>query len=310
MPRFRSRRVAAPAEVVVSEELSAPVSPGVELCYQTFGDPDSEPLLLIMGLGGPMTWWDPALCRMLAESGFYVIRYDNRDTGRSSRGKGRVTRPMLFRALAGARVKAPYSLSDLAEDAFGLLDHLGIESAHIVAVSMGGMIAQTMAIANPARVRSLVSMMSTTGRRTVGWQDPRLMPILLAKRRGGREEYIAMSLRGAAAIGSPAYPEPEESARARAAETWERGINPAGVLRHMIAVLTQPDRTQALRSLRIPTTVIHGMSDRLVHVSGGRATAQAIPGAQLLLIPGMGHDLPPDLFDTFRDAIRRTADRA
>jgi pimeloyl-ACP methyl ester carboxylesterase len=313
MPRARSRRSGSPEsspEVAVSTELSAPVSPGVELCYQTFGDPDDEPLLLVMGLGGPMTWWDPALCRMLAEAGFYVIRYDNRDTGRSSRGTGRVTRGMLVQAFLGRRVKAPYSLADLGQDAFGLLDHLGIESAHVVGVSMGGMIAQTMAVQAPGRVRSLVSIMSTTGRRTVGWLDPRLVPMMLGKRGTTVEEYLEASVIGAAAIGSPAYPEGDEAARARAQQTWDRGINPAGVMRHMMAVLTQPNRAAALRSLRMPATVIHGMADRMVHVSGGRATAQAIPGAQLLLIPGMGHDLPPALFETFTDAIRRTADRA
>lgn len=313
MPRIRSRRPSptpGPAPVAVSAELVAPVSAGVELCYQTFGDADAEPLLLIMGLGGPMNWWDPSLCRMLAESGFYVIRFDNRDTGRSSRGTGRVTRAMVVQAFLGRKVEPPYTLADLADDAFGLLDHLGLESAHVVGVSMGGMIAQTMAIKEPERVRSLVSMMSTTGRRTVGWLDPRLAPLMLGRRGSTLEDYLEASVIGAAAIGSPAYPEDEEAARARAQETWERGLNPAGVLRHMMAVLTQPNRGRALRSLRIPTTVIHGMADRMVHVSGGRATAQAIPGAQLLLIPGMGHNLPPELFGTYCDAIRRTADRA
>ena len=317
MPRFSSRRSSAPAgpdsehaTVAESAELLAPVSPGVELCYQTFGDPEDEPLLLVMGLGGPMTWWDADLCRLLARSGFFVIRYDNRDTGRSSRGTGRVTRAMLVQAFLGRPVKVPYALTDLAEDGFGLLDHLGIESAHVVGVSMGGMIAQTMAIQHQDRVRSLVSIMSTTGRRTVGWQDPRLFPMLLGRRGSTLEDYLEASVIGAAAIGSPAYPEDDEASRARALETWRRGINPAGVMRHMVAVLTQPTRGRALRSLRIPATVIHGMQDRMVHVSGGRATAQAIPGAQLLLIPGMGHNLPPALFETYRDAIRRTADRA
>jgi pimeloyl-ACP methyl ester carboxylesterase len=313
MPRIRSRRPTAPSEdaaVAESAELLAPVSNGVELCYQTYGDPEAEPLLLVMGLGGPMTWWDAELCRLLAESGFYVIRYDNRDTGRSSRGTGRVSRAMLVKAFLGRPVRPPYTLADLAEDGFGLLDHLGIESAHVVGVSMGGMIAQTMAVQHQDRVRSLVSIMSTTGRRTVGWLDPRLVPMMLGRRGSTLEDYLEASVIGAAAIGSPAYPEDEESSRARAQVTWDRGINPAGVMRHMMAVLTQPNRGRALRSLRIPATVIHGLEDRMVHVSGGRATAQAIPGARLLLIPGMGHDLPPALFETFRDAIRDTADRA
>ena len=172
--------------VTASEELFAPVGREVELCYQTFGTPDDEPLLLVMGLGGPMTWWDPELCQLLADRGFYVVRYDNRDTGRSSRGQGRVTRATLVRAFAGRRVRAPYSLTDMADDAFGLLDHLGMESAHVCGVSMGGMIAQTMAIEHPKRVRSLTSIMSTTGKRTVGWQHPSLLPNLLGHVAGPR----------------------------------------------------------------------------------------------------------------------------
>ncbi|WP_340540996.1 alpha/beta fold hydrolase [Nocardioides sp. GXZ039] len=293
----------------VSEELFAPVSPHVELCYQTFGEPTDEPLLLIMGLAGPMTWWDPELCEMLARRGFYVIRFDNRDAGRSSRGRGRVTRSMLVRAFAGVPVRAPYSLDDLAGDAYGLLDHLGIERAHLVGVSMGGMIAQTMAIAHPDRIRSLTSIMSTTGRRTVGWQHPSLIRNLLA-RSTGREAYIRSSINTWRMIGSPAYPTPRADAEKRAAETYDRGVSLAGLTRQMAAIITQPDRTPALRALPVPTTVIHGLADKMVHVSGGRSTAAAVPGADLLLIDGMGHDMPPALFETLAAAIRRNADRA
>jgi len=299
---------ASSGAVAVSDELFAPVGQGIELCYQTFGDPDDDPLLLVMGLGGPMNWWDTELCVLLAEHGFFVVRYDNRDTGRSSRGTGRVTRGMLVSAFAGRRVKVPYTLSALAGDAFGLLDHLGLDSAHVVGVSMGGMIAQTMAIEQPARVRSLTSVMSTTGRRTVGWQHPSLFPNLLAKR-GSRQAYLDSTVVVWNRIGSPAYPQTEEKIRARADETWERGISGSGVLRHMLAVITQPNRGARLRALRMPALVVHGLADKMVHVSGGRATAAAIPGAELLLIDGMGHDLPPALFETFVSAIRRTADR-
>ncbi|MCX6397905.1 MAG: alpha/beta hydrolase [Propionibacteriales bacterium] len=315
MPRIPSRRRpgstgATEAAVVVSEELFAPVSADVELCYQTFGDPDAEPLLLVMGLGGPMTWWDQDLCTLLARRGFYVIRYDNRDVGRSSRGTGQVTRSMVVRAGLGRKVKAPYSLVDMANDAFGLLDHLGVPAAHVAGISMGGMIAQTMAITGPDRVRSLVSIMSSTGRRTVGWQDPRLIPAMLAPRGTDKETYVASARKVGQLIGSPGYPEAEADARARAEVTYERGLNPAGVLRQMLAVLTQPDRGRALQACTMPAAVVHGMADRLVHPSGGRATAQAIPGATLLLIPGMGHDLPVELHETFADTIRRTADKA
>jgi pimeloyl-ACP methyl ester carboxylesterase len=296
--------------VAVSPELFAPVSPGVELCYRTYGDPADEPMLLIMGLGSPLNWWDPELCSMLVRRGYYVIAFDNRDVGRSTQVAGRVTRAMLVRAFTGLRTRAPYSMGDLAGDAFALLDHLGIDSAHVVGVSMGGMIAQTMAIEEPARVRSLTSIMSTTGRRTVGWQNPRLFPALFKPLRPGRTAYADSSVAMWRLIGSPGYRGTEERVRAIADETFDRGISPSGTLRHMMAVLTQPNRSERLHAVRIPTLVIHGLADKMVHVSGGRATASAVPGAELMLVDGMGHDLPPELFATFVDAIDRTARRA
>ena len=304
-----SRRASSEAPVV-SDELLAPVGNEVELCYQTFGDPDGQPLLLVMGLGGPMNWWDPELCRMLAAEGFYVIRYDNRDTGRSTRIRARVTRGQLLRAFSGQKARAPYSISDLAGDAVGLLDHLGLASAHVAGISMGGMIVQTMATEHPGRVRSLTSIMSTTGRRTVGWQHPRLLPALIAPRKPGRESYVTTSVAFWDVIGSPAYPADHERLTERAGETFDRGYSASGVMRHMMAVLTQPDRTHRLRSLRVPTLVVHGLADKMVHVSGGRSTAAAIPGAELVLIDGMGHDLPRELFAGVTEAIARTADRA
>jgi len=311
MSSSSSRRAAPKPEVTVSAELFAPVNKGIELCYQTFGDPDADPLLLVMGLGGPMTWWDEELCRLLAGKGFFVVRYDNRDTGRSSRVGTRVGRTALVRAFAGGtRVRPPYTLDDMAEDAFGLLDHLGLESAHVAGVSMGGMIVQTMAILRPGRVRSLTSIMSTTGKRTVGWQHPSLTPTLLAKRGRGREAYLRSSVTMWRLIGSPAFPQTREVVEARAGETFDRGISADGVLRQMLAIVTQPNRSARLKSLRLPALVIHGLADRMVHVSGGRATAAAIPGAELLLIDGMGHDLPRPLFETIAGGIRRTADRA
>ncbi|XBB67600.1 alpha/beta fold hydrolase [Nocardioides sp. WV_118_6] len=294
----------------VSDELLAPLSSGIELCYQTFGDPDAEPLLLVMGLGGPMTWWPRELCVRLAEAGFYVIRYDNRDTGRSTRMTGRVTTGRLARAFVGAPAPAPYSIGDLAGDALGLLDHLGLPAAHVAGVSMGGMIAQTMALDAPERVLSLVSIMSTTGRRGVGWQSPALLPTLAARRGPGKEAYVRRALLVWAIIGSPGFPVDEADLRARAGETWDRGVDEAGVVRQMLAVLTQPDRTRRLGEITAPTTVLHGLADKMVHVSGGRATAAAIRGAEVVLVPGWGHDLPAPLFPTFVRAIRRTADRA
>jgi len=296
--------------VPVSDEQTAPLATGVDLVFQTFGDPAGEPLLLVMGLGGPMTWWNPDFCRALAEAGFFVIRYDNRDTGRSSRVHGRVNRRMLMRAFVGKGSRPPYTLDDMADDGFALLDHLGIGSAHVTGISMGGMIVQTMALARPERVRSLTSIMSTTGRRTVGWQDPRLLPLLLARRNRSREDYVEQSARLWKIIGSPLYPDTTEAIRDRAAETFDRGVTPAGVARQMLAILAQPDRSRALRGLRVPTLVIHGTADKMVHVSGGRATSQAVPGSELLLVPGMGHDVPLRLHATFVEAIRRNADRA
>ena len=296
--------------VSVSKELFAPVSPGVELCYQTFGSPEGDPLLLVMGLGGPMNWWDPELCTMLAEAGFHVVRFDNRDTGRSSRLPGRVTRGQLVKGFLGRGGKVPYTLSDMGADAFGLMDHLGWDSAHVVGVSMGGMIVQTMAIDQPKRVRSLTSIMSTLGKRTVGWQHPALLPMLIAKRGAGREAYVASSAKVWQVIGSPGFPPDEAKGRARAEETFDRGVSASGVMRQMLAILNQPDRSHTLRRLRIPAAVVHGSADKMVHVSGGRASARAIPGAELLVIDGMGHDMPDELFGTLTDIIRRTADRA
>jgi pimeloyl-ACP methyl ester carboxylesterase len=291
-------------------ELFAPVPGGMELCYQTFGDPSGQPMLLVMGLGGPMTWWDPEFCQLLAQRGFYVVRYDNRDTGRSTRASGRVTRGMVVRAFAGRKVRAPYALTDMATDAFGLMDHLGMTSAHVVGVSMGGMIAQTMAILNPERVRSLTSIMSTTGRRSVGWQSPTLLPGLLARQGRSREEYVRSSAAFWKLIGSPAYPKPEAEVLEQARETYDRGVSRGGILRQMLAILTQPNRSPRLHALTMPALVIHGLADKMVHVSGGRATAAAIPGAELLLIPGMGHDLPRQLWPTIIDHIGRTAAHA
>jgi pimeloyl-ACP methyl ester carboxylesterase len=292
-------------------EASVRLPSGIDIAYETFGDAGAEPLLLVMGLGGPMNWWHRDLCTTLAGRGFFVIRYDNRDIGRSSRvqDSGRLTRQRLFRAYLGDRDSAPYQLSDMADDAFGLLDALGIASAHVTGVSMGGMIAQTMSVAQPDRVRSLVSIMSTTGSRRVGWASPRLLRLLLAPPARTREEYVRRAPAAWAVIGSPGYPQSDEEVRERAEETWERGPDRAGATRQTLAVVTQPDRTDALRGLRMPTCVVHGLQDRLVHPSGGRATARAVPGAELVLVPGMAHDLPRSLWPVFVEAIVRTAAR-
>jgi pimeloyl-ACP methyl ester carboxylesterase len=290
-------------------ESIAPLSTGVDICYDTTGDPADEPLLLVMGLGGPLIWWENGLCDLLAAAGFFVIRYDNRDVGRSSRLTGGGGSARWVRAVLRDPRAAPYSLADMADDAVALLDHLGIASAHICGVSMGGMIAQTLAIIHPERARSLLSVMSTTGRRSVGWQHPRLFPLLFGPRRRSRQEYIEAAVALWALIGSPAYPLDPERVRIRAAQTWDRGVDAAGVNRQMLAIMSAPDRTPALRRLDLPTMVIHGTADRLVHFSGGRATARAIPDAELELVPGMGHDIPPQLWPQLVRAVTRTAGR-
>ncbi|UDY22904.1 alpha/beta fold hydrolase [Nocardioides sp. Kera G14] len=281
----------------------------LEIAYETFGSPEAEPLLLVMGLGGPMTWWDSEFCAQLADAGFYVIRYDNRDAGRSTKIRAKVKQSQVVRAFLGLKVKPPYTVSDMAADGIGLLTALGIDRAHIVGMSMGGMIVQTMAIEHPSRVLSLTSIMSTTGGRLVGWQHPAVLRTILAAK-SGEEAYYTHAARMWSLIGSPAYADAPESIRKRAEDTWEYGVSQSGTGRQTLAILTQPNRTRALGDVTAPTLVIHGLSDKMVHVSGGRATAMAIPGSELLLIKGMGHDLPEPLWPTFITAIRRNADRA
>lgn len=298
-----------------SGELFASLPSGIDICHETFGSADDPAVLLVMGLGGPMGWWPDEFCELLADRGFYVIRYDNRDTGRSTKlRQHRVARGDIIRAFLSlpgpAGVKAPYSLSDMAEDAIGLLDHLGLDAVHLAGVSMGGMIAQLIAIEHPERALSLTSIMSTTGRRTVGFQHPKIFPVMLSSSGRTRDSYVARSLRGSKVIGSPAFPSDDDAARNRAYETYDRGWIASGVNRQMLAVLTQTDRTAALRTLDLPTAVIHGMNDPLVHRSGGKATADAIPGAEHLEIAGMAHDLPAQLYSTYVDTIARTAARA
>lgn len=297
-------------EVARSDEQFASLPTGIDICFQTFGDPKDPAILLVMGLGGPMGWWSVEFCELLVQRGYFVIRYDNRDTGRSTKlRQHRVGRLEIFRAFVGLG-RAPYSISDLADDAVGLVDHLGLQKVHVVGVSMGGMIAQTLAIEHPDRVLSMTSIMSSTGRRTVGFQHPRIIPAMLASAGRTRDEFVERSLKVSRAIGSADFPADEDAARERAYETYDRGWTASGVSRQMLAVLTQPDRTKALAELDLPVTVIHGLNDPLVHRSGGKATAAAIRDADHLEIAGMSHDLPPALYPTYVDAIVRTAERA
>ena len=289
------------------EERFAPAN-GIELCYQEMGDPDGEPLLLVMGLATQMVAWSEGFCQFLAERGFRVVRFDNRDIGRSTK-LGDAGLPGRIDMLIG-RGTAPYLLRDMAADAFGLLDHLGIESAHLVGASMGGMIVQTAAIEQPARVRSITSIMSTTGSRRVGHPSYKTFGLLLGRPPKEREAAIERVVKTFRVIGSPGYPFEEERIREIAGISFDRGHSPAGIARQLHAITASGDRTPALRRLDVPALVIHGKNDLLVNPSGGRATAKAIPGARLKLVDGMGHDLPRPLWPTFADQIAANAVRA
>jgi pimeloyl-ACP methyl ester carboxylesterase len=281
---------------------------GIEIVYETIGDPSDPPLLLVMGLGMQLIHWDDELCERFAERGFRVIRFDNRDAGRSTQIDAPV--PNLARAMAGLKIDAPYLLDDMADDAFGLLDHLGIEAAHVAGVSMGGMIAQTMAIRRPERVLSLTSIMSTTGERRAGRPKLRVWSVLARRAPRGKDAYVEYFVRIFRLIGSKGFAVDEERIRALAAATYERGHRPAGTGRQLAAIMASGDRTERLRQLRVPTTVVHGRSDPLIPFRGGRATAEAIPGARLVAISGMGHDLPREVWPQLVDAVAETAARA
>ncbi len=286
-------------------EQFAEVGNGITLCYETFGQADDPPLLLIMGLGTQMVAWPEPFCHGLADRGLYVIRYDNRDCGRSTWVHGR---PPTLRELLRRRIDdPPYTLSDLADDALGLLYALDLSGAHIVGASMGGMIAQTLAIEHPEAVRSLVSIMSSTGDRRNGRPALAIYRFLLRAAPREREAFTAHMLRVFDAIGSRALHRDLDRLRATAELSFDRGVNPAGTGRQLGAIVASGDRTSALRRLRVAALVIHGTRDPMVNVSGGRATTEAIPGAELMLVDGMGHDLPEGEWPRLIDAIAEHA---
>jgi pimeloyl-ACP methyl ester carboxylesterase len=260
----------------------------VELAYETFGDDGQPPVLLVMGIGSQMINWHEDFCTALSTDRF-VIRFDNRDVGESQWLEGEVD---IAACAAGDTSSAVYTLDDMADDAVGLLDALGLSSAHVVGASLGGMIAQTIAIRHPQRVRTLTSIMSTTGEPGVAKPTEEATAALMSPPAQSRDEAMERILEVRRVIGSPGFPRDEEDIRQRAGRAWDRGVNPAGFARQLAAVYASGDRTEALRSLDVPTLVVHGEDDPLIPVSGGRATAAAIPGAQLWTVPGMGHDLP------------------
>ena len=281
----------------------------VTLCYETFGEAGDPAVLLVMGLGTQMIAWQEEFCEELAGRGFHVIRFDNRDVGRSTH-LDHARPPTRGEILRRRPRMPPYTLSDMAGDAAGLLDALGIEAPHVVGASMGGMIAQMMAAEHPDRVLSLVSIMSTTGSMWVGQPALRLYPFLLRPPPREREAYIEAMVLLFGVIGGSGFQRDEDDLRRLAALSFERGVNHRGTERQLGAILASGDRTGALRRITAPTLVIHGKSDRLVRPSGGRATAKTIKGGRVELIEGMGHDLPRGVWPRIIDGIVANAARA
>ena len=281
---------------------------GITLCYETFGSEADPPMVLIMGLGTQMLGWPEEFCAQLAERGFYVVRFDNRDTGRSTRIYGRP--PSLDQLLRRRIRPVLYDLGDMADDAAGLLSKLDLAPAHVVGASMGGMIAQTLAARHPGLVRSLVSIMSNTGSRWNGQPAFRIFPYLLRRAPADRDGYIEQVTRTYAAIGSTGLPYDTERVRDMVARSYDRGHDPEGPGRQLAAIIASGNRTAEVRTIKAPTLVIHGSKDRMVALSGGKATARAIPGARMMVVDGMGHDLPEAAWPQLIAAIAERAGAA
>ncbi len=276
----------------------------LELAYETFGNPEDPAMLLVMGLGTQMIAWPDPFCQDLAAAGRYVVRFDNRDVGLSTHlSELPAPRP---RQVLLRRERAPYSLDDLTTDVLALMDGLGFADVDLVGVSMGGFIAQTLAIRAPERVRTLSLLMTSTGSKRVGHPSPRIARDLLRGRpQRERDAAIAAALQVFALIGSPGYALDVEYLSEQAGRSYDRGYDPKGYLRQLAAVLSQPDRTSALRTLAVPTLVVHGLHDPLVSVTGGLALAKVIPGARFVGFSGMGHDLPRPLWGPLAEEITR-----
>ncbi len=293
-------------EIQYSGEKTAKVG-DVELTYDTFGNPSSPPMLLIMGLGAQMIRWDDAFCKAIAAQGRWVIRFDNRDVGLSTKFDEAGV-PNILALVQGTPVETPYKLKDMAGDAVGLLDALGIKEADVVGVSMGGMIAQTMAIHYPERVRTLTSIMSSTGNPTLPQPKPEAMAVLLAPPVSNRDEYITNTLESARVLHGPTYPLDEEYVRKWAGHQYDRCYNPQGFSRQLGAVLTSKSRNEELGKVKIPTLVIHGDVNPLVPVEAGKDTAKSIPDARLVIIEGMGHSFPTEVVpQILQELLRHTA---
>lgn len=280
---------------------------GIELCYETFGSPDDEPVLLVMGLGSQMITWPDEFCEELASRGFHVIRYDNRDVGLSTKFTD-ARMPNIGEAFAGNADPA-YTIADMAADGVGLLDELGIDAAHLVGVSMGGMIVQQMTIDHPDRVLSLTSIMSHPGGEDTDPPTDEALGVLMVPRPENRDEAIEVAVNARRVIGSTGFPLDIERIRDIAARSYDRCYHPEGFMRQLAAIMAAPSRVEALGGVRVPTTVIHGTADPLVPPPNGRRTAEAVPGAELVEISGMGHDLPEGAWPQIIQAIERNAAR-
>lgn len=279
---------------------------GIEIEYETYGEADARPLLLLRGLGTQLIHWDPEFCRRLAGAGHYLVIFDNRDVGLSTHLHS-AGRPDLAQAVAalqsGHDPKLPYRIQDMAGDVVGLMDALGLRSAHIAGISMGGLIVQVTACEYPERIRSMTSVMAATGNPELPGPTPAAMQALMEPAPGERGPYIEQTVASSKVFGSPGFPTSDAVLRERAGQAFDRAFDPDGIARQMAAIQTSGDRRPALAALTVPTLVIHGADDPLVRVEGGRDTAATIPGAELRVIEGMGHDVPPGLYDVFVDAI-------
>jgi len=280
----------------------------ITIAFERFGNPEAPPVFLIMGAGAQLIHWPAGFCEALVQHGLQPIRFDNRDAGLSTHMNGAPV-PDFSAVRSGDFSSVAYSLSDMAADTVGLMDALGFDSAHFVGASMGGMIAQTLAIEYPARVRSLTSIMSTTGNPAVGQPDYTLLAALGAPP-SERTAYVQWKVKTSKALASPGYSFDETAAAALAELAWDRDHDLLAMHRQAIAVIKSGDRTEQLRSLQVPALVIHGADDKMIHVSGGRATAAAIPGAELLICEGMGHHLPEALWPQLADRIAQLVHRA
>lgn len=272
---------------------------GIDIEYETFGDKKDPTLLLVMGLGGQLTLWPESLCTGLAGNGFHVVRYDNRDVGLSTDfgawGVGDLAKATM-EVISGKQPAAPYLVKDMAADAVGLLDALGVERGHIVGMSLGGMIAQTIAGLYPQRTRSLVSVMSTSGRRGLPPGKPEALKALLTRPASGdRTELVRHGIMLRTAISGSGYPTPADEMQAMVERNVDRRYYPEGINRQYLAVLASGDRVDLLKAVKAPTLVLHGSDDPLIHPDAARDVAALVPGAEIEIYPGWGHDLPPGM---------------